>query len=872
MAMIVPKYERREVVQAQRPVGVAPNQSGFGQVAQGLSDVGAAFDKWQADVDEANAKAADTDFAKIVRETLYDPERGYLNAQGGDALSRRKAAMDGLQRAYDQRLSGLSPAAKEMAQRALDSRLQSANLDIDQHAGRERITYLDSQADARIQAAADDAVLNPALLDRSMQIARNEVAEKAARQGWSPEQTQEELGRVQSEGYRLTSLNMMQNDPVAAAEFVATNADKFSAVDLMNLHSALVGPLGEAAGRDAIAAAQSAGGAIDQVADRIIGAESGGNPTAKNPNSTASGLGQFIDSTWLKTVKSYRPDLAAGKSDAEILALRSDAALSREMTKRYAAENSAALLRSGHTATPGNVYLAHFLGPGGANSILSADDGAAVETILPEEVIKANGFLRGMSVADLKAWSARKMGGAVALSPQVASAINTLPGNLAAQVRETAASGVASWSTKQQAAAKAQFQEVENNVKLRIATADPTLTAQEIINLGLDDGTTATLLNSFNEKTKTVQQTRADVLAFGEGGGLRIDRYSADGKKRVDNLWSEMSGSLPDGADAGALAAGIVEQTGLVPAPIMGALRTALSGQSAGDMKDALILASRLHSLDPAAFGRREGGSEIADKVAMFNHSTGVLGLSQDEAAKQIMDLNDPQKRRERDALLKSEGTKKWIKDTATPESVRAIFDAGIFSRAPALGENELQKSAAVAEYGEILEQALFDAGGDQDKAEVLAGERFRRLYGPSKYLPSGSGAVTRLPPEVTYPPGIDGTHDYIGDQARAALAEAGIAPEEGFVQSVFLQAYDDTAADVQAGRPPRYELWFADGEGKVQRAQHPFYAEPPSQDEALAARKAEAMKERDRLMKLHEQGKELMGNSPLYGAAAVSF
>lgn len=871
MAMRVPQYERREVVQAQRPVGVAARQSGFGQVAKGLADVGQMFDQWQADVDEADAKAADTAFAKTVRQALYDPEQGYLYAQGGDALSRRKAAMDGLQRAYDQRLSGLSPAAKEMAQRALDSRLQSANLDIDQHAGRERITYLDSQADARIQAAADDAVLNPALMDRSMQIARNEVAEKAARQGWSPEQTQEELGRVQSEVYRLTSLNMMQNDPVAAAEFVATNADKFSAVDLMNLHGALVGPLGEAAGRDAIAAAQSAGGAIDQVADRIIGAESGGNPTAKNPNSTASGLGQFIDSTWLKTVKSYRPDLAAGKSDAEILALRSDAALSREMTKRYAAENSAALLRSGHAATPGNVYLAHFLGPGGANSILSADDGAAVETILPEEVIKANGFLRGMSVADLKAWSARKMGGAVALSPQVASAINTLPGNLAAQVRETAASGVASWATKQQAAVKAQIQQVEDNVRLRIATADPTLTAQEIVNLGIDEGTKATLLNSFNEKTKVVQQTRADVLSFGQGG-LHVDRYSADGKKSASiTSGTRCPAACLTAPTRGRWRLGLSSRPDLSLRRSWGAAHRPVGPERRGS-EGCPYPASRLHSLDPAAFGRRGGGSEIADKVAMFNHSTGVLGLSQDEAAKQIMDLNDPQKRRERDALLKSEGAKKWIKDTATPESVRAIFDAGIFSRAPALGENELQKSAAVSEYGEILEQALYDAGGDQDKAKVIAGERFRRLYGPSKYLPSGSGAVTRLPPEVTYPAGVDGTHDYIGDQARAALAEAGIAPEEGFVQQVFLQAYDDTAADVQAGRPPRYELWFVDGEGKVQRAQHPFYAEPPSQDEALAARKAEAMKERDRLMKLHEQGKELMENSPLYGAAAVSF
>jgi len=48
--------------------------------------------------------------------------------------------------------------------------------------------------------------------------------------------------------------------------------------------------------------------------DSIIGAESGGDPNAKNPNSSATGAGQFISSTWLDTIKAARPDLAQGKS------------------------------------------------------------------------------------------------------------------------------------------------------------------------------------------------------------------------------------------------------------------------------------------------------------------------------------------------------------------------------------------------------------------------------------------------------------------------------------------------------------------------------------------------------------------------------
>jgi hypothetical protein len=39
--------------------------------------------------------------------------------------------------------------------------------------------------------------------------------------------------------------------------------------------------------------------AIDAVVERIIGVESDGDPNAKNKRSSATGLGQFLDETWL---------------------------------------------------------------------------------------------------------------------------------------------------------------------------------------------------------------------------------------------------------------------------------------------------------------------------------------------------------------------------------------------------------------------------------------------------------------------------------------------------------------------------------------------------------------------------------------------
>lgn len=169
--------------------------------------------------------------------------------------------------------------------------------------------------------------------------------------------------------------------------------------------------------------------------DLIIGAESGGNPNARNPRSSAMGAGQFIASTWLDMVGRLRPDLVQGKSPEEVLALRSDPQLSREMTDAYAAQNSATLEKNGLPVTPGNTYLAHFAGPQGAVSVLRADPGAPVASILGQKVVEANPFLARMTAGDLQAWASRKMGGAAPQQgqPQPQSVSPASPANAVPQ-------------------------------------------------------------------------------------------------------------------------------------------------------------------------------------------------------------------------------------------------------------------------------------------------------------------------------------------------------------------------------------------------------------------------------------------------------
>lgn len=164
-----------------------------------------------------------------------------------------------------------------------------------------------------------------------------------------------------------------------------------------------------------------ASGAVEALDAQIIRVESAGNARAKNTRSSATGLGQFISSTWLRMMQTYRPDLVKGLIRQELLDLRFDPALSRAMVTNLARENEAFLRVRGHAITSGLLYLAHFLGPARANTALSSNPASSVLEIMGASVVQANPFLSGWTVAQMTAWSERKMG-RVSGGTQVASA------------------------------------------------------------------------------------------------------------------------------------------------------------------------------------------------------------------------------------------------------------------------------------------------------------------------------------------------------------------------------------------------------------------------------------------------------------------
>jgi hypothetical protein len=107
--------------------------------------------------------------------------------------------------------------------------------------------------------------------------------------------------------------------------------------------------------------------------------ESGMNPNARAATSSASGLYQFTNATWLQTLQKHGDMLGAGAMASDpaarqqMLALRSDPEASALMAASLASDNAQALTGAlGRQPDSSELYLAHFLGPDGAGKFLAA--------------------------------------------------------------------------------------------------------------------------------------------------------------------------------------------------------------------------------------------------------------------------------------------------------------------------------------------------------------------------------------------------------------------------------------------------------------------------------------------------------------------
>ena len=180
--------------------------------------------------------------------------------------------------------------------------------------------------------------------------------------------------------------------------------------------------------------------------------ESGLNAGARASTSSASGLYQFIEQSWLAVVKKHGAEhglgwaadsighssnghLTVGDAGTRqaILQMRNDPATASLMAAEYASDNKDALeATTGRAANGTDLYMAHFLGLGGAKKFLStmASDASATGASLFPAAARANRnvfFNRdgsARSLGDIYNRFAAKLGSAAADSMGATTPVN----------------------------------------------------------------------------------------------------------------------------------------------------------------------------------------------------------------------------------------------------------------------------------------------------------------------------------------------------------------------------------------------------------------------------------------------------------------
>lgn len=141
----------------------------------------------KAESDEAEMK-----YMEAVQSRLYDPEAGYFNQKGKNAVDAYDGAMQGLKKDADDILGSLSPWSREAVQSRIQDRLRSAQGQSMQWMSRQRDAWHIGTSKARIDSLVESIGQNYGNKDycgASYKSLDDEITALAKMQGLGEEQT-----------------------------------------------------------------------------------------------------------------------------------------------------------------------------------------------------------------------------------------------------------------------------------------------------------------------------------------------------------------------------------------------------------------------------------------------------------------------------------------------------------------------------------------------------------------------------------------------------------------------------------------------------------------------------------------------------------
>lgn len=421
MGIVIPQYQDRLSpeglmnIRATAPdMSVNPaNTKGMQAFGEAMGTLGATQSHLQRQ--QANADAmtgAYADLAKIKDETQLAVQAGIDGMKENATLPHpttgelapfsdvMKADVQARYAALASKYANATPEVKNFVGRQITEAQSGWNTTINTEQERGTVVTRLKTYEEGVKGAVNDAAAHPENFQRYLDA--NKVA--TANLGISSDVRYQKF--LESQGKILdAALAKARDNPNTSQEVL----------DALNARVGNFGPLpspfrpiGQVAG----------GLATSTDVEAIIPAIAGAEGATKNPDSSANYKYQFVKGTFIEQARKSYPAETAGKSNAEVLAMRNQTmangqAIEEKMGPDFIKANAAYLADKNQPVNGTTVYLAHFLGAAGAVKVLTADPNTPIRDLTTKDAQDQNEILRepGVTAQDIINWAGNRMNG-----------------------------------------------------------------------------------------------------------------------------------------------------------------------------------------------------------------------------------------------------------------------------------------------------------------------------------------------------------------------------------------------------------------------------------------------------------------------------
>lgn len=548
--------------------------------------------------------------------------------------------------------------------------------------------------------------------------------------------------------------------------------------------------------------------------DKVGGAESGnrsGMGYHDASKSSAYGTYGFTAGTWAGVVNS--PE---GKAAGLSIAGLKDPTQQRVGMEILTNKNAAALRTAGIEPNEKNLYMAHFMGAGGATQLIKAmqqNPNQSAAALFPEAAA-ANGSIfytrsggeertRPRTVAEVYALQTRKFSGEAPAMRGSDPIIAGLPPQEQAKILGVAENFSRARDAAMTAEANAKHADMLNEIGLKVRAGTYTgvdlnqMVANGVITDMKDIEKVESWINKYNED-------KSDLSRYleAEKNGQGLNRFSGADKKAAAAFGDEVEQKVQDPTKRLEVLSNSAARTGIVTPQLMASLLQGANSNNPTSINSAASIALALMRNQPDIFNGVDNGDTMKKLAA--NYST-----------LQMMGYPNPgQKLAERNALqaqgkysydpkaLEEAETK--FKNNPVGNGSTKLFEAGIIPRMQLPGivnANRLElpeqtSIKAAQDYMEMYADAM-KLSGSHAEADTFAKERLKQMYGVFNKV------AMRYPPSKTYPQDISQSHEYLRQDMINTAAR--VLGKE--VVNVDVRADPLTWADVEAGKSPSYRL-----------------------------------------------------------------